>query len=212
MDCRKDVATIDGAQHTLCAECHAGSVKLDSSMVSGQTVRFDQVLLAGDSLFPRTDSLHTNGAIDLNFTQCVRCHSYPPRDPFNPAALAAGKRAAGHAKHVLTERKKCIECHFALVESEVAPPETIGIDTLYTFTQRMIPGLDGSNIPIPTAARHRNHVVDIVFKHPFIYRPAAPGSDTLYKWNSTQKTCSNLPECHGQPGDSLYGTTYWGAE
>jgi len=207
--CQQNSFTVNGLPRTACIECHSGSITMDSVIMDSTRIGFDAQILTRDTVWPAPGPLHTNGTVDLVYSQCIHCHSLVPQDTKNPAGIVSGNAISGHKAHIIDYSNKCIECHFGTV-SYTTSSRFIDPETLVTFRDSLMTGFDGSKIPAVKAQTHRNGRIEVAFTGIYERIPPRPGTDTLYKWNDVEKSCSNI-RCHGGPGDSLYPKTYWGA-
>ena len=176
--CRSDTMNVSGKTVTSCVLCHMGAVKLDSTVTTVQidtvdttiTVYHDLMLSFMGNFYTATDSLHTNDSVNVNFGQCNLCHGYPPNKD-------------GHELHVIDKKKKCSDCHLFSIQH----------DTTYTPLEQK--GLGVESVFIPDPKKHLNGISgDIAFKQK-IQNAGNPGYDTLFIWDPTEISCSNI-RCH----------------
>lgn len=191
--CRNDIITADGItgstqdgnSATSCVLCHRGAIKLDSSVTTDTTsdtipvtitVYHDLMLNSKGDLHIAMDSLHTDGKVDVNFGQCTKCHGYPPNKD-------------GHNYHVQL-KKGCYDCHLFSIQCST---QVIGENKVYYPIKPKM--LGGDSLPLPDPGKHLNGISgDVAFKAK-IQNLTEPGYDTLYLWDPTQRSCSNI-QCH----------------
>jgi hypothetical protein len=176
--CRTDSVIIAGNSYTQCYACHWGSTVLDSSYdTASKASVFHDVMFQGSGRnFPKTNSHHTDGKVNLNYAQCASCHSYPP---------ASG----AHKSHVVNKGKQCYECHFATALADTQYDLSAG--AMY-FSPRMqaVPG--GDERPLLNTLHHLDNSVEISFRKRY-QLPAV--SEKSFQYNRFGKSCSNI-ECH----------------
>jgi hypothetical protein len=143
--------------------------------------------------YPLTDTGHANGAIDLVFNQCTRCHGYPPQ-------------GVGHELHVLSKGRQCFECHSSTIAVDSAL-EYVGSLSYTNYFQRLRKAPGGRSVPIADGAGHINRKTDISFFKGVLYS-GDQGYDTLFVWDPAGRSCSNI-DCHGGPGDQKYQFSVW---
>jgi hypothetical protein len=192
--CKTDSVGIAGLNYTECYRCHSGAIRVDSSFdaAGNAFIYHDAMQQTAIGRLPRTDSLHTDVDLTLNFTQCSACHSFPPSEGL-------------HSFHVGSEGKKCFECHFQTIESDT---EVFADGTVWEtfFVQKMQRVFGGNELPRVKKIRHINRALDIAFRKKF-QDPAMP--DSMFRWNPADKSCSNI-ECHtGPPDGASIVRTWW---
>jgi hypothetical protein len=184
-ECRVDTlyATADrGMAHSACYRCHEGSVHLDSSRsaVSDTTIYHDAMVSQDNVLYTRTDSLHANGTLDVNLTNCNLCHSYPPG-------------TKGHLNHVMDQNLRCSECHYATIaEDSLIIQGPLFEDVKFFMRRRAVPG--GDSVPVPNPITHRDGKRTIVFRTN-VREPARAEGPRPFSWDASSRSCSNI-RCH----------------
>ena len=75
--CRDSSVTVDSRRYTFCASCHPGSIAPDTILdtARGDTVVADALPGTSPVDYPRTDSLHANGTLEIR--TCTHCHEFP---------------------------------------------------------------------------------------------------------------------------------------
>jgi hypothetical protein len=194
--CSSDTLVIDNQGFTQCFSCHLGAIKIDSSFdtASKSFVYHDAMLNSIGKNYPLTDSMHPGKSLDLGYSQCTRCHGYPPSTGL-------------HAVHVTTNSESCFECHFSTIvrDSDTATIDQGGVGLFYSQQTRIVPG--GVELPRVIDQFHIDNSVEISFRRKY-QRPLVP--DSMYRYSSFDKSCVNIL-CHSgvaNNGASI-ALTYW---
>jgi hypothetical protein len=130
--------------------------------------------------FAMTDSLHTNGKLDVNLTNCNLCHSYPPGTP-------------GHINHVLERSVRCSECHYATIaEDSLLIQGPLFEEVQFFMRRRAVPG--GDSVPRPNPSTHRDGKRTIAFRNN-VREPVRAENNPPFSWDASSRSCSNI-SCH----------------
>lgn len=183
--CKLDTMTTGGKTVTSCVLCHMGVVKFDSIVTIDTTdtiadtvaVYHDLLLTVNGTHHIATDSLHTDGKVDVNYGQCTKCHGYPPNKD-------------GHRLHVMDKKKKCTDCHLFSFQCStyVLLDKTI-------YVPRKHKGLEKDSLLTPDPSKHLNGISgDLAFKQKE-ENLNNPDYDTSFIWNAKERSCANV-KCH----------------
>ncbi|MBN2037971.1 MAG: hypothetical protein JW768_14615 [Chitinispirillaceae bacterium] len=187
--CRTTTVPIQGKESTTCASCHWGAVMADSTPAdtsgAGEQVYHDRMVQTHGGLYPVTQTLHANGAVDLNFRQCIKCHGHPPDHHI-------------HNWHVQQLFFTCYECHVNSVKCSVAiiPDPMNPLDTIAQLGMYQV-DIDGKIIPRSDETAHLNKRIDISFRKrkEDSLNHGALFDKSYYIYDRFQKKCSNMKGC-----------------